>query len=68
MYRDERARDTAEFQKLQAEKTRELENLRRERDSIRREADDLENQIQALKKTYDDEKYKYAQIEGELQN
>ena len=66
-YREQRTRDLNEFDRLQQEKNKELENLRRERDSVRREAEDLQNQIDALTKTYNEESRKYAQIEADLQ-
>lgn len=42
-YRREKEKDLAEFERLQAEKNRELEMMRRERDALRRETEDLEN-------------------------
>lgn len=63
----ERRQDTAEFERLQEEKNRELEALRRDRDSVRREAEDLKNQYEALAKTMEEERRKNAQVEGDLQ-
>lgn len=66
-YRREKEKDLAEFERLQAEKNRELEVLRRERDAIRRETEDLENQIQEVRRVMEEEARQNAHVEAQLQ-